>query len=287
MMSHYDVVPRMERIKAIFQEGQHISSIEEDLAILMKHLENTELEFRSVAYEGASMGLALTDLCKGGALNRWRSFMEGPGADHSTQIHVGLGWALAQQLISISPFIKTLHPLSAFRVLDGWGYYDGLFRSRQTVYNNQNRSEKIPAEYFHAFDQGVGRSLWYRCKADLPKISEQIENFTATRHPDLWRGIGIACAYVGGCDKITLEEISRAAANHKRHLAIGSALAARARIHSKSITQDAELACRIWCNCSASEAMSLTIKAEPTIVLNQESLFNTWISNIALLLSKK
>ena len=283
MKSQNDVAHQMERIVNIFQHAQQIASVEEDITLLIEQLENTDLEFRSIAYEGASTGFALKDLSQGATLRHWRPFMEGPGADHATQVHVGLGWALAQQRLPASSFTKTLHPLLAFRVLDGCGYYDGIFRSRQTI-NNQNRSVEIQEKYFHSYDLGVGRSLWYRCQGEYAKIPAIVATFSPERHPDLWLGIGIACSYVGGFEEITLKELASSAANHRLQLAKGAALAARTRIQAKSLTQFAEMACRVWCNCSATEAMLLTVKTEPPFTLNQEDAFETWLSQMELAL---
>ena len=279
MSSGNNVGDQIQKIKNIFQHAQHTATTEEDVNKLIDHLENADPEFRSIAYEGASMGLALKDLSQGGTLHRWRSLMEGPGAAHTTQVHVGLGWALAKQGLPVSSFLEELNPLLRFRVLDGYGYFDALFKTRQTI-QNQRRPEDLQENFFAAYDQGVGRSIWYSSEGECSKISEIIAKFESSRQPDLWRGIGIACSYVGGFEKTTLDELAVAASKYRVQLAVGAALAARSRIHANSLTQDAELACSAWCNCSAEQAINLTIKTEPSFSDNPEGAFKTWISKM-------
>ena len=282
MNSGNNVGHQLRRIKDIFQHAQHNATTEEDLDKLIDHLENTDLEFRSIAYEGASMGRALEDLSRGDTtLHRWRSLMMGRGAAHITQIHVGLGWALAKQGVPVSSYLEGLNPLLRYRVLDGYGYFDALFRTRQTI-QNQRRPENLEGKFFAAYDQGVGRSLWYSCQGESSKISVIVEKFTPSRHPDLWRGIGIACSYVGGFEITMLDELSVAALKHKVQLALGAALAARARILANSLTEDMEMVCRAWCNCSAEEAMMLTIKTEPSFAQDPEDAFKIWMSKMEL-----
>lgn len=274
-----DIAHRLERITEIFKRAQQISYVEEDLTTIIEHLDSADFEFRSIAYEGASMGLGLRDLAEGADFPRWRYLMEGPGADHNVQVHLGLGWAFANRRISPSAFIKTLDPLLSFRIWDGWGHYDGIMRSRLSI-NSHKRSEEIQEKYFHAYDRGLGRSLWYRCKGDYTQISDTIAGFSAERHQDLWMGIGTACTYIGGFEEITLKELASSAAGHHLQLAKGTVMAAMTRIQAKTHNPYTEMACRIWCNCSATEAMQITLKAEPSFALNPDCVFEVWLSQI-------
>ena len=159
---------RVEKIKQIFLAAQSFTQQQTDLNAVIIRLEKTENEFRSVAYEGASVAIAMQDFSGDAGLNKWRIFLEGAGAKYATQIYVGLGWAIAQQRISTLPVIETLHPLMQFRVLDGYGYYDGVCRQRSSIISKQ-----IPAgfegRFLSGYDQGIGRSLWYIYKGAIEK----------------------------------------------------------------------------------------------------------------------
>lgn len=94
MNAQTDIRQRIERISEVFQKAFAVSTIHEDLNLLVMQLENTEIAYRSIAYEAASVALAVKELSSSNTLNGWRSFLEGPAAPHSAQVHAGLGWAI-------------------------------------------------------------------------------------------------------------------------------------------------------------------------------------------------
>jgi hypothetical protein len=263
MTEHNEILLRMEKIRTIFQAAKDVSTEHEKLTSLLTHFKNAEPEFYLVAYEGASMGIALNDFSNNDAsLNGWQKFLNGPASNYSTQAHIGLGWALAQQNKSPLPLIDTLDPLIQYRILDGYGYYDGILKQRSTIKN-----KKTPLHFseknLQAYDQGVGRSLWYICKGEIEKVSELLLSFPAARHAALWRGIGTASAFVGGLNETLLRNLWLSSSEHSDQLVRGAKHIAKSRIQTNSLTPDIELACRIWCNISVKEVMLLDFKTEP------------------------
>ena len=98
-----------------------------------------------------------------------------------------------------------------------------------------------------AFDQGLGRSLWFIGKADERAIKRIIASFSANRHADLWSGVGLACAYTGGLRPASIGRLKKASGQYKAQLALGAAYAAKARTLSGQIPAHTELACQsLW-----------------------------------------
>ena len=118
--------------------------------------------------------------------------------------------------------------------------------------------ETIASENYQAYDEGLGRSMWYTVKGDVTKVTEMVRSFPADRHADLWRGVGIACSYVGGFDKEILDALVSASAEHNVQLAIGAAMVAKSRIEAECITEDIETSCHALCNTTAQQAMDIT-----------------------------
>jgi hypothetical protein len=265
----------MARIRTTFEDAQLAANAEQNDEALLSYLANTDVQFRSVAYEGAAMSRGLADICSNNGLNRWRAF-EQRAKPHSVQIHIGLGWALAQRQIPILPAIYDLPFTGQARVLDGCGYYDGMFRHRSSV-RDKIIPEEINGDDLHAYDQGVGRSLWYMAKGEINTLVKLVDGFSDSRKPDLWRGIGIAVTYVGGCDKLMLASILDRAASYQISLASGAALLARARAHADTPNPDADLTCRIWCHMSADEAVALMDETEPS---NEQTNYFRWMELI-------
>ena len=113
--------------------------------------------------------------------------------------------------------------------------------------------EEIAGQDMQGFDQGLGRRLWYMANGEVDKVSQLIQSFPSSRHPDLWRGVGIACGYVGGSKPSELEYLSVASGAWKQQLCTGIALAAFSRSTSKCETNDIAIACRILCNITMEE----------------------------------
>ncbi len=241
-----------ERIQAIFFDTQLFYATHDSMPALIEYLENTEPEFSSIAYESASMAIAIKDIEAGRFPNGWLDFASGPALPHKAQVYVGLGWAIAKLTL---PFLETLKEFDKhmyFRIADGCGYYDGSFRRRQTVLSQQ-LPEYLPAAAMPMYDQGVGRSIWYTAKANINKIHSMIKTFPLNRQAGLWRGIGIAVAYVGGCNDADLKILFQYAASNGPQLASGAALAARSRMRANSMTTDTDSCSRLWFTLASEE----------------------------------
>jgi hypothetical protein len=250
------IASKMENIKAIFQRSRESASQLESIPDLISELERTEREFLSVAYEGAAMGLALKDFSNSDDTHsNWFSFLSA-SKRHAPQVYIGLGWAVAQEKRTGIP---ALSPNMEFRVWDGCGYFDGIFRQRQTI-KGQNRLEYIPEKNYRGYDEGLGRSIWYICKGDETKVPEMIHPFSEERQSDLWRGIGIACSYVGGFEENALMDLMSSAGKHSAQLGIGAAMVAESRIEADCHTNDIELANRIFNSRSADESKKIILK---------------------------
>ncbi len=254
-------VQKMEFIREVFQTAKVFCAAESDLEKIVAYCENIDSEFRSIAYEAASMQIGLRDFAANNQLQNWKHFADELAKPHAAQIYAGLGWAVAQEVLELEQIIESLPQLLRYRVADGCGYYDGTFRNRQTV-RMKAVPTYIPEKALLAYYQGLGRSLWYISKGDAAKTNELLLGFPTARHAAMWRGVGIAVAYVGGCDEAMLNELKTFSDTFLPQLKCGVALAARSRVQAGSLTEDAELCSRILCNCSAAEATQLTVDAE-------------------------
>jgi len=252
-----NVSERMDYIQKLFlsvgTDLQKTTSLDEVIDVL----ETEPPEYRSVAYESASYEIALEELKSHHQLERWKEFRELSAKQHTFHMDIGLGWAFAKTGLDPQPHLLKLQPLVKLMVYDGLGYYYGLFKGRSTLKN-----KKIPEiEYdgAHGFDQGLGRRLWYMAKGDAYAVNELVDKFPAARHSDFFRGIGIACGYVGGNEKDNLEYLFRISGEYKKQLQLGFVLAAISRIASETISENSNMACRVICNKTIEELkMSIT-----------------------------
>jgi len=267
------------RVMAIFRHIQEETVRAEDLDAIFELLQREDPEYRSIAYEAAAMELAVQDLSDGISLDKWYSLRDKAANEHAVHVHVGLGWALAKLHKAPTKFIENMQPLLKWRVVDGMGYYFGLFNKRRTQ-SKHEIPDLLTEDATSPFDQGVGRSIWYTSRAEIGKAELIIGDFSVERKADLWRGIGVACAYVGGCTERELGLIYQAAGDYQKQLMSGALLACRTRFFAKAPTSGAELAVKSWTRMSLEEAAKLTVEMEPSLNLVKGREYETWLEEL-------
>ena len=275
-----EVSENIEKIKSIFLNTQLFYATNGSMKSLLEYLEKIPATFRSIAYESASMSIALKGFENSMDTTEWQSFANGPAKAHQAQLYIGLGWAIAKLNLPFLSIVEKLDPLLHFRVADGCGYYDGSFRQRQSVMSQQLPAY-LPVAILSLYDEGLGRSLLYSCNADIDKIKKTIETFSAKRQAALWRGMGIAVGYVGGCTDKLLKNIFDYAGEHGVQLACGAALAAKSRMDANSMTTDTDRCSRLWFTL-AGEAVKMFSVIPEDVATNydREDFYNCWIKQI-------
>jgi hypothetical protein len=137
--------------------------------------------------------------------------------------------------------------------LDGFGFHEGYFHWRRYQDGKWLR-RNLRGYQLRAFDQGLGRSLWFIGGADSEQISKLLAAFPASRLPDLWSGVGLACAYAGGADPAQVSSLRDASGKYFQHLAQGVVFAVKARERAGNIAPHTEVACRTLCALSVEDA---------------------------------
>lgn len=239
-----NVSKKIETIKSIFLNTQQFYELN-DPTVLLEYLKSIKPEFRSIGYEAASMDIAVNDFEKEKELSIWLLFANGPAIAHKAQVHVGLGWAIAKMNLPFLSAVEKIEQQLYYRIIDGCGYYDGFFRSRHVIVN-QELPGYMPKEAMNFYDQGLGRNLWYSLNADINLVKNTIENFDSARQAAMWRGVGIAVAYVGGVDEQDLKTIFNLATKNSLQLTMGAALAAKSRIEANTLIADTTLCSQLW-----------------------------------------
>jgi len=248
---------RLEQIGTTFLRGYHAALEETALAPLAQRLAKVETEFRGFAFEGAAMGLALLDCFTPWRDDRWRTFTERFAQPHIYMMHVGLGWALARFRRRVTPYLTRLDPLLGWLIVDGYGFHEGYFGSPRYVEQLAPPAHLIGYEQ-RVFDQGLGRSIWFVKGADVAAVVGAVNAFPIARRDDLWSGVGLACAYAGGCGPAAIQSLRTAAGQHFLALAQGVAFAAKARKRAANHNPHTETVCRMICGCSAEDVAAIT-----------------------------
>ena len=248
---------RLEQIGITFLSGYHAALEETGFVPLARRLSTVEKDLQGFAFEGAAMGLALLDFITPWRKDRWRTFIEGLAQHHIYMMHVGLGWALARLRRSVTPYLGQLDPLLGWLVVDGYGFHEGYFSWPRYV-EQRAIPTRLDGYERRVFDQGLGRSIWFVKGADAVAVASAIDTFPSQRHDDLWSGVGLACAYAGGCGRAAIESLRAAAHGHLPALAQGVAFAAKTRQRAANLNPHTETVCRLIWGDSAESVAAIT-----------------------------
>ena len=250
---------RLERIGECFLHGYHAALEAGAVEDLPPRLDAVGREYLGFAFEGAAMGLVLLDHLLPWS-RRLAGFLDGPGAAHAYMVHVGAGWAIARLRLRVDRAMSHLDPLLRWLAIDGFGFHEGYFHWRRSV-----RGGRVPPGLVgyarRAFDQGLGRSLWFVEGTDVALIPETVRAFDSARWADLWSGVGLAASYAGGVEPGALSTLRVAAGPYGPALAQGAAFAAKARQRAGTPAAHTDLACQIFCGLVADEAAAVTDSA--------------------------
>jgi hypothetical protein len=249
---------RLEQVGEVFLIGYHTALEEPEERKLSERLKHVELVNQGFAFEGAAMALALRDRLLPGS-RRLAAFMQGSGRRHIYMLHVGAGWALARVpwRLQVDKAIQCFDPLLRWLAVDGYGFHEGYFHWRA-------KSPPVPprglsGDGLHAFDQGLGRAVWFTECGDVERIAQTVQRFSESRHRDLWSGVGLAAAYAGGVSRADLTQLGNIAV--RPALAQGAAFAAKARELAGNWAPETELACEVFCHTSAKVAAQTSDEA--------------------------
>lgn len=186
-------------IKSLFEKGYSIdtSLTFEEIELLYQGI-NSVHSF--VFIEGLSARFALHSFEKKNDLSAWNELYHYFQLNFAKQLNIGFGWAFGELNINPTDYLTNFSEENQSWVWNGYGYFVGTLK-RRSVLRTFSFPDNIPNTYLHIFIQGFGRSLWYGYKGNVDKITKVISSFKEECQNDLWVGLGVAIAFVGGLSK--------------------------------------------------------------------------------------
>ena len=247
---------RFEAIVETFLQGFEVALGGKSFAVAA----GVDQELRGFWFEGAAMGVVLRDRLMPWRTARWPAFLQEAGDAHVYMLHVGAGWALARIPGSIEKTIASYDPLLRWLLLDGYGFHEGFFHPERFM-KGQPHPRRVHGYARRAFDQGLGRSMWFASGAEVPAIAAAIENFSAERGGDLWSGVGLAATYAGRGSDSDIAQLRELAGPFLPQVAQGAAFGAKARQRAGNLTDYQERVCAVLCDLSAAEGAAVSDEA--------------------------
>jgi hypothetical protein len=244
---------RLETIGKTFIAGYNTGLLSDEVASPLSSVANIAPDLRGFMAEGIAMGAAIADAL---TLTRRRLplWIAASEAHFTYLTHVGAGWALARVPFWRRAILGSLDPIHRWLAFDGLGFHDGyFFPSRVLSGWRRVRRGYEPM----AYDQGIGRALWFVGGADVRWISEQIGCLPRERRSHLWSGLGLAICYAGGASDTDLQNIARLAGRFNANLRQGVAFAAAAHVQAKHVPPHTRQVVRALTGLDAQEAADL------------------------------
>ena len=279
-----EVPAEIDRVGAVFRQALRRgfnSPSDREAAAWLESLPPAD---RSVAVEAVAMAVAW--LQRATRSDRtWEGLRASLGAEHAAGMALGLGWALSWLGASTDGELDGLSPLLRWRVIDGYGFRDGLVAPRRHVLRTEG-PRRIDGVAQATWRQGLGRSLWYTTRGDAGEVRDAVNAFPSPLRPELWTGVGVAATWIGCTSQPPMARL-RAVAGHDAHwLGLGAALAARTARDAGALTARQDAPCRALAGAAPGELAALTDTAEEAVSSETDAdPFHAWKIAIAARMS--
>jgi len=245
---------RLEAAGGAFIFGYNVGLVEFDPRAIRERLATVADDDKGFAFEGAAMGVAVGGALPFSPAGRLAAFLADLADDYIYLGHVGVGWAMARTPWRSHLLLATLDPLLKWLAWDGRGFHDTYFQRRSAL---RRPRSAIGGYAPRAYDQGVGRALWFAAGADASVAVRLLRAQDPQRAKDFFSGLGLAIAYAGAATEGDLREVFAAAGKYRPRLAQGAAFAAEACSLAGRVPSHTEIACQVLCGCSAEVAAAL------------------------------
>ena len=255
----------LESVIETFIDGYNQAVAEPDMGRLGRQLDASfSPAFVGFAYEGAGLYFGLTDLLVPRSESRLGAFTRSAARRHDYITTVGAGFAIARAplgLRRLASYRKTLDPVNAWCLADGYGFHQGFFHWKRFVADRQGPPPSLDAQSRCLFDAGVGRSMWWVFGAEPVPIALAISRFDADRQPEMWAGIGTALAYAGGGTPAAPSRLLDLAGSYRTDLLSGIPFAAHMRDKGRNPAE--------WTDQVCSELLGLSVAETSGIIVTE------------------
>ncbi|MDX8049571.1 DUF1702 family protein [Lentzea sp. BCCO 10_0798] len=288
-------VPESETTRALEQIPQTVITGFEwgidcrSLWELERRLSLVEPGLRGFAYEGATMACTVLDAMDG--RKRTRDLLRGPGLPHLFLAYIGIGFAMARLprplWRKVVPDLDGVryHPAITWLAVDGYGFDRAYFHPKRWVAEQEPPKpypwQDMPSYFPRAFDQGLGRALWFIHGADVKAVAGAVRAFAGHRQPDLWSGVGLAATFAGGAGPDDLAWLRAEAGDQRPELALGATLAIMAKAAADCVDDRAGQAVHALSDLSPAAAVAVVETASvPAGETGKEPEYELWRSRI-------
>jgi hypothetical protein len=272
----------LERHGTAFVDGFNVALLASDVDDLATRLLYVAAADRGFAFEGSAMALGILDLMSPGRGDRLgRLVRSNHGSPHIYMLHVGAGWSTAQMHLRPLTRLRAIDPFLRWLVVDGHGFHHGFFKPKRWI-DDCAPPRRLRGYEHRAFDQGLGRSMWFAVGADVDRAARTVSAFPEPRRGDLWSGLGLAASYTTAANRADLERLGERSGAYRPRLAQGAAFAVAARQRAGNVLPHTTLAAEVLCEHSIEDVVALVDEARADLRADADgSSYELWRTRIS------
>lgn len=282
-----------QNVGSLFVEGYN-AGLETDSTRLSRQLNSLPAVERSILYEGAFCALASLDLTDQYGRKEERdpamlrvTELAVTSPDLAAAVNYGVGGALSHLDVNALRNLSLTNEMWSWPAIDSYGCHMGYFRWSEVMLL-PGYPPGISGLAKRAFDQGLGRAIWFLSGARPALMAEIISKFAHYRRADLWSGVGTMTGMYGCESDKDLKLLSNYARKHRLKLQLGVTVGAYIRHTLDSIDSSTEAACKVVCHAGSREIADLAVNAiaESGSLVFDRTIFDTWQKAIMRSLSQ-
>lgn len=201
-------------------------------------------------------------------------------------LFLGMGEAMAQMKLPPVLCNEVSDELWSGQILEGYGFFDGYFNWFDALVC-QHYPLGLKHDLRCFYDQGLGRAIYFVTNCNPVLIRDYINKFSPDRRSELWSGVGVPTAYVGGLSERELKKLIDFAGEYRAEIMQGVLMGASARTKQEYVPDHTELACHLICGMHSIEGFAITEELEK--ILQQRESYNMadWQKLVRSLLRKE
>ena len=228
------------------------AGMDSSISALTRQIQSLPITERRVLFEGAAGGLFTAYLDGLIEYETIDAFLAQTDPYRVAITGLGLGTALSHT-DTVLTCIQGVNPSYwSWMTYDAHGFHDGLFRWKMAI-SEKCTPPQTSILWSRAYDQGLGRSLFFVAGADPRIILRLIDKFPVERRADLWSGVGLMVAYWGALDVKDLRLLLKRSGEYRPVLQAAVAFAASLRLGADEPRDFTEAASQIICRAHSEE----------------------------------
>jgi len=255
---------------AFFVEAFNSISADTDLKAYTKDLESLRLPDRVVAYEGAYSAAICLDISNPREISRASELTE-LAPSHVAGLGLGAGHALSNLGVSAEVTDSFADHFLGVMAMDAYGMHEGYFHWYERV-QSMRAPVNLPPLAMAAFDQGLGRGIWFICNGDAKAVRQILERFPLERRSDLWRGVGLMVGFWGADDEATLKGFLKCPREFMPYMQSGAAQGVSMRTDMDDVLDYTKASAEVICGANAEELAEM---ATSSMMKHTSDVFDT------------